>query len=68
MDDVEISGCSPSVILSGDCLGNDPKLLAEPWGAAKGRLRKEKNTEKRGENRLVKLQRWHAGSWAWTWN
>lgn len=29
LDDVEINGCSPNVILSGDCLRNDLKLLAE---------------------------------------
>lgn len=62
LDDVEISGCSPSVILSGDCLRNDPKLLAEARGAVKGGLRKERKTKKRGENRLVKLQRWHLSS------
>lgn len=33
LDDVEISGCSPNVILSGDCLRDDLKPLAETWGA-----------------------------------
>lgn len=65
LHDVEISGCSPSVILSGDCLRSDPKLLAEACRAAKCGLRKERKTKKRGENRLVKLQRWHLGSWDW---
>lgn len=65
LDDVEISGCSPSVILSGDRLRNHPKLLAEAWGPVKCELRKERKTKKRGENRLVKLQRWLLGSWVW---
>jgi len=56
LDDVEISGCSPSVILSGNCLRDDPRLLAEAWGSVKGGLRKERKM-KRGENRSVKLQR-----------
>lgn len=47
LDDVEISGSSPSVILSGDCLRNDPKLLAEAWGAVRGGLRKEREKEKK---------------------
>lgn len=66
LDDMEISGCSPGVILSEDCLRNDLKLLGEAWGAVKDGLRKERQTKKRGENRMIKFQRWHWGSWAWT--
>lgn len=42
--DVEISGCFPSVIFSGECLRNDLKLLAE-MGTMKGRLRREEKIE-----------------------
>lgn len=42
LDDVEISGCSPGVILSEDCLRNDLKLLGEAWGAVKGGLQERK--------------------------